>query len=213
MFDTVIENTDDDAVKAHAITGIVGCLCGKGAKAEARRYVELYPQCKADPVEKEKLIGNCLEGEEQVRHMQQVLENTLTELMQQLLWSNVRPKEYAVPAAEAVLEAMIPDGNYFSFHHDMCHIQLRKAELAAVDGRSADAEECLKQAAYHARMYDDIDTVNPREYRYTAPLFDKLTHDSRKWCRTGTGTLLDDVRMVYERECFNMLRGNGFVIE
>ena len=36
MFDTVIQNTEDDQVKAHAIEGIVQCLCGKGENVGPR---------------------------------------------------------------------------------------------------------------------------------------------------------------------------------
>ena len=43
LFDRVIGNTDEDDVKEHAIQGIVQCLCGKGCKSEARRYVEMFP--------------------------------------------------------------------------------------------------------------------------------------------------------------------------
>lgn len=206
MFDTVIQNTDDDQVKVHAIEGIVQCLCGKGCCAEARRYVELFPEVKIAPERKEKLLCACLEGEEQLRHKQKNLERELEALVMTLLWENVGAREETCRAAEEVLRVMIPDGNYCHHHHSVCHIKFRQAEMAITAGETEKAVGLLKEAIYHAGRYDLIDTVSPGEFSFTAPLLRGLTYDSSKWYRTGSGTLADDIRgMFRKRKCFEPL--------
>ena len=199
MFDTVIQNTEDDQVKAHAIEGIVQCLCGKGCRVEARRYVALFPEAKIAPERKEKLLSNCLEGEEQLRHKQKSLEKKLEELVMALLWENVGPREECCRAAEEILRIMIPDGNYCHHHHSLCHVKFRQAELALTAGEAEKAERLLEESVRHAEKYDLIDTVSPGEYTFTAPLFDGLTYDSGKWYRTGDGKLVDDIRQMFRK--------------
>ena len=199
MFDTVIQNTEDDKVKAHAIEGIVQCLCGKGCKEEARRYVELFPEAQIAPERKEKLLSNCLEGEEQTRHKQKKLERMLEELVMALLWENLGTREETCRTAEEILRIMIPDGNYCHHHHSLCHVKFRQAEQAITAGEEEKATRLLKEAVCHAEKYDWIDTVSPGEYSFTAPLFDHLTYDSSKWYRTGKGTLVDDILTMFRK--------------
>lgn len=47
MFDRVIGNTDDDEIKATAITGIVGCFCGKGCKKRSKTLCGSIPRNKS----------------------------------------------------------------------------------------------------------------------------------------------------------------------
>lgn len=203
MFDRVIGNTDDDSVKEYAIQGIVQCLCGKGCKAEARRYVEMLPDVKAV---KEELLGKCLEGEEQIRHKQKHLGSQLNELVHYLVWGGVGEMKYTCPAAKAIIEALITDGNYCSHHHVMSQINVILAEMASNDGDYDKAIELLGEAVYSAKEYDMMDSVHPGEYSYTAPLFNKYTEDSREWCRTGQGTVLDGVRNMSNRQAFDVIR-------
>lgn len=198
MFDTVIQNTEDDEVKVHAIEGIVQCLCGKGCKTEARRYVELFPEVKIDPERKDKLLCACLEGDEQRRHEQKDLDSKLEALILTLVWGNIGTREEICRAAETILDAMIPDGNYCHHHHSVCHIKFSQAELAVNAGETEKAAELLKKAVFHAGKYDLIDSISPGEYSFTAPLFDHLTCDSSKWARTG-GMLIDDIRRMFRR--------------
>ena len=206
LFDTVIQNTDDDEEKAHAITGITQCLCGAGRKDEARRYVDLFPEIKVDPARKNQLLGMCMSGEEQLHFFQACLNRKLEALILALLWDRVCDKATACDAAEGVLKAMIPDENYFDHHHSMSHICFRKAELAAREGKKEEALELLKDALYHADEYDRIASVSRGVYTYTAPLFKGMTIDSTQWCLTGTSTLADDIKAMSRREVFNGLR-------
>ena len=206
MFDTVIQNVEDDGEKAYAIEGITQCLCGKGQKDQARKYVELFPEIKVNPSRRDHLLAMCMSGDEQLHFMQECLNNKLDDLIQDLVWGGRRDRAAACEAAEGVLKAMFPDENYLFHNHSMSHIQFRKAELAASAGHNDEALERLKDAMYHAEEYDRMDTGCPGVYTYTAPLFQGQTIDSRQWCHSGTGTLADDIRSMSHRDVFNGLR-------
>ena len=205
LFDTVIENTDNDETKADAIKGIVQCLCSKGCKNEAKRYVELFPETKIIASDKDRLLGMCLEGDEQIRHKQHYLEGELVTLINTLLWYGF-PRKYACFAAEEILKAMIPDGNYCSYHYEMAHIQFWKAEIEARTGHPNEAIGLLKKSLYHAKEYDLIDSISPGEYAFTAPLFNKLTIDSKEWYHTGSDTLGDSIKEMCTRKSFDAIR-------
>ena len=208
LFDTVIENTDKDEIKVNAITGIVQCLCGKGCKKEAKKYVDLFPEAKIIPSDKDKLLGKCLEGEEQIKHKQHYLGGYLQVLVGALLWDGIAENKYTCIAAEKIIEAMIPDGNYCGFHYEMAHIQFRKAEMEIKENRTNEAINLLKKAIYHAREYDLLDRISPGEYAYTAPIFNKVTIDTRTWCHTGNSTLLDDIKEMCNRKIFDTIRNH-----
>ncbi|MBQ8398458.1 MAG: helix-turn-helix transcriptional regulator [Clostridia bacterium] len=186
LFDRVIGNTDDDQEKASAIDGIVGCLCGKGWKNEAKHYVELYPDTKVDPWQKRKLLGACLDGDEQKQYKQESLNKIVRELVDTLIWGDNWNNEDAHTAAHMIITAVIPDGNYLEYHQDISRILLKKAESAIKSGEFSSAIDLIKEALFHAKEYDIIDTVCPGEYQYTAPLFDHLKIDSRQWYHGGT---------------------------
>ena len=206
LFDTVIENTDKDEIKVNAITGIVQCLCNKGAKKEAKKYVDLFPEIKIIPSDKDKLLGMCLEGEEQVKHKQHYLGGYLQVLVSALLWDGIAENKYTCIAAEKIIEAMIPDENYCGFHYEMAHIQFRKAEIEAKENHTNESLNLLKKAIYHAKEYDLLDSISPGVYAYTAPLFNKTTIDTRKWCHTSDSTLLDDIKEMCNRKTFDTIR-------
>ena len=208
-FTVVIENADVEEVKEEAITGIVHCLCAKGCKKEAKKYVDLLPEPKATEGLKENLLGMCLEGAEQLSHKQHSTEQLLQRLLSKLLWDGVAEKKDTCEAAEGILKAMIPDGNYCNYHFEMSHIQLKKAEVRLQENAEtavADALDCLKKAAYHAKQYDLIASIKPGQYTFTAPLFRNITINSREWCRTGDETLFDDMKELCKRECFDKIR-------
>ncbi|MBE6694600.1 MAG: helix-turn-helix transcriptional regulator [Ruminococcaceae bacterium] len=208
LFDTVIENTDKDELKVNSITGIVQCLCNKGSKKEAKKYVDLFPEAKIIPSAKDKLLGMCLEGEEQVKHKQHYLGDYLQVLVNALLWDGVAENKYTCITAEKIIEAMIPDENYCCFHYEMAHIQFRKAEIEAKANRTHEALNLLKKAIHHAKQYDLLDSISPGEYAYTAPLFNKVTIDTREWNHTGNATLSDDIKELCNRKIFDTIRND-----
>ncbi len=209
LFDTVIRNTDDDSEKAHAIEGITQCLCGKGQKEEARRYVEFYPAVAVDPHQEQRLLAMCMSGDEQLRTVQGYLHDRLCELIVDLLWHHgIIDCDARYEAAEGVLKAMIPDENYLAFHDYMYHIRFHKAERAAKEGKTDDALEFLKDALYHAEEADRIVFADQGEYTYTAPLFRGWSFDSSEWFVTGTGMSSKEIKDMSRREVFDGLRGH-----
>ncbi len=206
LFDIVIKNTNDDDDKIHAIHGIVQCLCGKGCKKEAKQYVEMYPQITAPYITKEQLLSKCLEGEDQKQQKQEILDVQLEKLLQFLLWEKVGKNADICSAAEGILQALIPDGNYGRWHETMTHIQFRKAEIEAKNNNGEKAIEYLEKAFYHAGQYDMIDSIAPGEYQLTAPLFDGYTFDSSHWFRTGNNTMREDIQKMCQRKSFDFLR-------
>lgn len=205
LFDVVITNTDNSETKVHAITGIVQCLCGKGLKAEARKYVDLFPDTKVIPSEKDRLLGKCLEGEEQLRHKQNYLDGCFNTLLQTLLWEGIAENKHTCDAAEGIIKAMIPDGNYCCYNFEMSHIKFRKAEIEAKAQNPDTALQLLKEAVHYAEEYDVLLNKSPGEYAFTAPVICGLTYNSRDWCRTGEGSLFDDIREMSKRQSFSEL--------
>ena len=90
----------------------------------------------------------------------------------------------------------------------MAHIQFRKAEIEIKENHTDESLNLLKKAIYHATEYDLLDSVSPGEYAYTAPLFNKKTIDTRKWCHTGNSTLLDDIKEMCNKKTFDTIRNH-----
>ncbi len=199
LFDIAIENTDDDGVKAYAISGIKQCLVYKGQKAEAKRYVEMYPDAKVSKGEYNELIADCLEGEERILHNQKkLLEEQLIELLRTLLWKTEPDRqEWACHAMESILTGLFPDGNYLAYHWEFSHCCMRRALLAAREKDAEKAREYLKKALYHAKEYDKICDVKNGVSRYTAPLFDRIDFDPAKQFVSGTATQYGSIVSMY----------------
>ena len=204
LFQTVIENCENDEIKCNAIVGIVQCLCGKGCKKEAKYYADLYPDVKISRHEKEYLLAMCLEGEEKIRLKQSILEEHFSSLIRELLWQN--DNEISRRTAESIIEIMIPDQNYLSYHQELFEIKIRDAQDSVQKGELEETVIHLKKAMYHAKKFNEFDYVNPRKITYTAPLFDHLTEDPEKWFRTGTDNILDIFREQLNDRRFDSVR-------
>lgn len=205
LFDTVIENTTDGETKQSAITGIVQCLCGKGCKEEAKKYVELYPD---GPMmrNKKELYAMCLDGEEKIKHNQEYTLEYFQDMITALVWNGVTDIEYAVETAGKLIEAVFPEGNYLYFHFEMAHICFKKACYAASSGDLESAKADLKKSIYHAKEYDKIVYISPGEYTFTAPIFNKITVDTRDFPHTTMGFLYNDIKNMVKRPCFDTIR-------
>ncbi|MBE6574478.1 MAG: helix-turn-helix transcriptional regulator [Ruminococcaceae bacterium] len=207
FFDTVIENAEDTKIKCMAITGIVQCLCGKGCREEARKYVELYPDGSVTTNKKE-LYAMCLEGEEKHKHKQQYTLEYFQDVITALVWNGVADVKYTADTAIRLMEAVFTDGNYLYFHFEMAHSCFKKSELALSCGDLEKAKSYLKRSVYHAREYDRIVYISPDEYKFTTPIFDKITVDTRSFAHTTMGRLLDDIKNMATQECFDGIRND-----
>ena len=207
LFDRVIGNTDDIEQKASAITGIVGCYCGKGWVTEAKRYVDLYPDTEISLLQKRNLVANCLKDDEQKAYRQQSLEMALRELVDRLIWYDNFGNDDSNTAAYGVITAVISDGNYLEYHRDISRIHLKHAETAVQNGAYENAMALVKKALYHAKEFDKIEADHRGEYRYTAPTLDRYTIDTKNWFRASNGTLFEEHEAALcQRKVFAPLR-------
>lgn len=74
--------------------------------------------------------------------------------------------------------------------------------------RFEDAFAHLKKAKYHAAEMDKIEFDAPGEYRYTAPLFDKLTVDTSTFLHTNDGPALQELARQLQEAEFDVLRSD-----
>ncbi len=196
LFQRVVENCDDDEVKGDAIYWLVLCLNGTGDRDGARCYAELYPDG-LDADMKEKLLIDCMTGDERTKRMQKRLLGRAEDLLRCLLYESDyeggTPEEVFL-CAEKIIDALIPDGNYLTFHYELYNIEQTRAIREIGAGNLEEAMLHLKKAREHAASYDEI----RGEYAFTAPLFDHIRHNTEDWCITGTGTRLEDFRALLD---------------
>ncbi len=208
LFQTIIENCNDEEIKCSAIKGIVQCLSGVDNE-QAKCYVELYPETKILPEEKEQLLALCLTGDERIKCEQHILEGDLQALLNKLLWSFdslYNPNYDARNAAETILKTIIPDGNYQHYHHELFSIKWRHAFDEASNGNPEATISFLKEAIYHAKEYGKLES-NATKYSFSAPLFNKLEYDSEKWYKCDKTTLLEELINEYlKKPQFDILR-------
>lgn len=201
LFQKVIENCESDDIKGNAIVGIVQCLNGKGDHDEAKRYAGLYPDVKVSADEKESLLISCMTGDEKTEKQQNRLLNKSVDLIGNIIHGSNISQEARI-TAETIINALIPDGNYLTFHYELYSIDLAEARSEIATGDYDKAMLAMKKARGHAIAYDNI----KGEYQFTAPLFDHIKHNTNDWCQTGTGTMLDDFRALFDFPAYAPLK-------
>ena len=201
LFEKVIENCEKDEIKCHAIVGIVQCLNGKGDHTRAKRYAELYPDTKISADEKEDLLMNCMTGDEYTaKHQERLLHKAETFISYIVHRGDM--SSAAITAARTIIDALIPDGNYLTFHNELYSIALSEAREAIHSGIYDKAILSMKEAREHAIAYDAIQG----EFAFTAPLFDRIKSNTDNWYKTGTTTMLEDFRALFEFPAYAPLK-------
>lgn len=201
LFQKIIENCESDEIKGNAIVGIVQCLNGKGDHTEAKRYAELYPDVKVSADEKEELLLSCMTGDEQMAADQNRLLNKAVRLLDSIISVNIMSVEKRI-AAETIINALIPDGNYLTFYYQLYMIALSEARSAVSDGEYDKAILAMQKACEYAIAYDGING----EYTFTAPLFNHVKHNTENWYKTGTTTTLEDFRALFDFPAYAPLK-------
>ncbi|MDD4125246.1 MAG: helix-turn-helix transcriptional regulator [Eubacteriales bacterium] len=201
LFKRVIENCENDEIKSNAIIGIVQCLNGKGDHAEAKKYAELYPDTKVSADEKKDLLIDCMTGDERIKKQQQRLLTKAENLIQSIIGEM---SAEARIAAEKVINALIPDGNYLTFHHELYMIDLAEARSAVCSGDLDKAMLAIQKAREHAIAYDNI----KGEYAFTAPLFDHIKYNTQDWYITGTTSTFEDFRALFDLPAYSPLKSH-----
>ena len=194
-WERVIEDCTDDETKCSAILGIVQYLDFRGRSDEARKYAELYPEDRS--VSRDDVLANCLHGEERLTHVQSMLGKSLHDFLSRLI-ENGSPA--APHMAEEILEIIFPDKNYLDFHYYLYQAAMKKAGGYAAAHEYEKSVQSLQKALFHSREYDKIDDPSaPEKYKYTSPVFERLTLDTNSFCRTGSSTCEEDILKGLEK--------------
>ncbi len=198
LFACVIENAEDERIRASSIQGIVQYLAIRGRHSEALRYAEFYPE--SLPLSRDDVLLTCLKGDEAKILAQKMLDRSLTKILNQIGCGTLN----ACIAQEQVLRALIPDENYMYYHCFMADNYLARARLL-VKSDPDDAAAALRQARRHAIAYDTFLRENT-VYRMSSPFFDKLENNTADLCRSGTTTQEEDFWHALRRPVFDPLR-------
>lgn len=199
-FACVIENTTDENVKASSVQGIVQYLCFRDRRDEARKYAELYP--KNLPVSKDRILLDCLQGEEKIIHWQGMLNQMLRDILNHIDNGDM----LACEAQEKILNALIPDKNYLHYHCFLADNYRRRASMYTADGRYDTAVQCLQKSLEHAAAYDKC-VEGQTAYSYTSPFFDHLEWAPENMVKTGMTTQVEDFYEYIKRSPFDQLHG------
>lgn len=207
LFRQVIENCENDEIKANAIFGIVECLNSKGEHGEAKCYAELYPSTKISASRKEDLLISCMSGEERVVKSQERCLRRANDLLYSII-NNIghgAMTPEARTAAEAIINALIPDGNYLTFHYELYRVALSEAEEKIRAGELDQAMIAMRKARKHAIGLDGV----KGDYSFTSPLFDRLKYNTElNWHRTGTRTMLEEFRALFDYPVYSPLKSH-----
>ncbi len=199
QFACVIENTDDERIRASSIQGIVQYLAIRGRHDEARKYAECYPE--NYPVSRDAVMLSCLRGEEKTILSQRMLDRMLTDILNQIGNASMD----ACIAQEKILQALIPDGNYLYYNCFLADNYLCRARIFTAGKEFDKAIDALQKARLYAAAYDSFIRENT-EYHFTSPFLGKVTYNTAELCRSGTTTQEEDFMQALGRPAFDPLR-------
>lgn len=131
---------------------------GRNDEATAMAY-----QCEGD--DREMALMYCLKGEDLRRHRQKVADRKLASLLYELMDGDLG----MLDAAEGIIRAAIPDGNYQHYYEFLAHIFTKRFACHRAAGSMEAACAALRQVLELAK---EADAVQSRAF--TAPLFDLL---------------------------------------
>lgn len=125
--------------------------------------VILAYQCK----NRELALRFCLKGEALRRHKQKIIDRKLLSLLSELTEGDMA----MLDAAEGIIRAAIPDGNFQHYYESLAHIYMKRFDFYRAQGDMDAAYTTLRQVL---QMAKEADAVPQR--MFTAPLFDLLTN-------------------------------------
>lgn len=169
-FETVIENTEDEKIKASAIQGITQSLAYIEHYDEAKQYVKLLPDTLT--ITKDSILENCLYGEELRKQRQKRLGSALHSLIVLMEQCN-QDKLQAICHCEEIMKIIFPDGDYLEFHCNLLELAYKKARIYTQKGLYREAIAALGEYKEHS-IYADLADCPNEEIRYTSPYLDLL---------------------------------------
>ena len=198
-FQIVIENATDEKIKTSSVQGIVQYLSFRGRYDEAKKYAEMYPD--NNGLSKDRVLLDCLQGEEKTKHYQKMLSNMLSEILNHISNYNFE----ACEAQEKILNAVITDGNYLYFNGYLMHNYCRRAAFYTSNGEYEKAIYHLQKALEYAIAADNADKENT-VYRFTTPFLNQLEYNSDDFWRTGGTKYIEDFYETIKRAPYDQLR-------
>lgn len=199
-FACVIENTTDEKIKASSVQGIVQYLCIRGRYDEAKKYAELYPEDL--DVSKDKILLDCFQGQDKIRHYQKMLNDMLTNML-------IHIGNYDMAtciAQEKILNALISDENYLNFNCFLADNYFSRAKIYASDGQYETAVCCLKKSLEHALAYDKFINEN-MERHFTSQFLNQVECNPKNMWRTGETSLTENFYRSIKHAPFDKLHG------
>ena len=197
-FACVVENADNERIKASSLQGIVQYLCIRGRHDEARKYAEMYPENYS--VTKDDVTLYCLKGDEKVIYKQKMLDRMMTDFLNLIGTDSI----LACETQEKILAAMIPDGNYFYYHAFLAYSNRMKAGHLVRAERYDKAIAALRSSLKHSVLYDEF-IEGKSMYRFTSPFFDRAEYCTDDICRTGFTTQREDFYEAVKHSPFDRL--------
>ena len=185
-FAVVIENAEDENVRASSIQGIVQYLSLRGRYDEAKAYAEQYPENYS--VSKDDVLLNCLCGEEKELHYQKMLDRALLNLLNLIGWNS----KLACDAQRQILKVMISDENYSYYNCILAENYLAETRFTLSEKNCDGAMEMLKKSFYYAEEYDKCESGE--FVTYTCPFFSKLKFETKEICKSGMRTMVEDIK-------------------
>ena len=197
-YETVIENCADTDLKNRAVYGLVINLPDVGRREEGVKYAKMHPNA-------DELLKWCLTGEEAAIHRQNLILNSLHNLVGNLEWG--KNDMASLQAAEKIVKTIIDDGNYLWLHDTLMHNYIWQAMCFTKSGDFEKAIERLKESYAHSVKFEEIFTrAKVKPLPYTCAILNKLTFDPNDTCFSGTSTLPQDFKEYLSWKEFDPLR-------
>ena len=207
LFDAVIKNCKDDAIRGSAIQGITQLLGWRGRKTEARKYVEMIPERTIRF--RDMVWENVLDGDERLLFKQKRIKSHI----EGVLWDlSLMPTVYT-DLMRDIIHVMLPDGNYMEFNHSLYYAIRKKINHVLKhepDAPTSKIHDLLLEMKSYAKAYDEIAFTNPGVYKYTVPWFDHIEEDTREWIGSEGKTLMQDFHEYLDDPQFDPMRTHEF---
>ncbi|MBR5474787.1 MAG: helix-turn-helix transcriptional regulator [Lachnospiraceae bacterium] len=203
LFDAVIKNCKDDAIRGSAIQGITQLLGWRGRKDEARKYVEMIPE--RAMITRDAVMENILESDELLLFKQKRIKRHI----EGVLWDlSLMPTLYT-DLMRDIVSVVIPDGNYMEFNHSLYYAVKRKINHVLKhepDAPISKISDLLHEMKSYAKAYDKIAFTNPGVYKYTVSWFDHIEEDTREWLGSEGKTMMQDFIEYLDDPQFDPMR-------
>ena len=205
-YEMVLENCDDTEIRNHTLCGLVYAYKCTYRYEEAKKYAMMYPE---EPEScRDNMLLQCLQGKEQEMQCKKIIRKYLIKLCHafcELRWKSNSPEEdaAAMDAQEAVIKAVITDGNYQHFALPLGEIYETRAKMAMHAEKYDEAVQALAAAMKHAVEFDKTDAAGMEQY--TCPVLFGYTEDHRD-DRKEDWSMVDDIKNIAADSLFDPLR-------